>query len=338
MTRPLFGSRILQVLPPWLQRTTGGRVMGALGDVLDVHTQRAFEALTLRFPRSTETTALPYLGRDRRIRRGPAEPASSYARRLLTWWADHKQRGGPHALLRQIHAYLLDYAPGQIDLVYQSGTRFPCDETTSEITRSDITWGGDGHFASDPYTLGFDATATDTTLRVNGAGAWPLEGRYQITISRPGVSETAWVTTVEPGAFPPVVHLESPIANSYPDDVTTVVRDFANWARIWLFVHINLVADVLLTEGADELLTEAGDGLEGDVPVFGGTFGPDDEATWAAVPREWSAAHIQRVTIVLLTGAARCWGYPVPVPTWGDWGATSTWGTSSPATVIIIED
>lgn len=311
MTRPLFGSRILESVPPWLRRTHGARVLGAIGDVVDAQVQRAFEVVMLRFPRGIETTALPYIGRDRRIRRGPAEPASSYARRMLTWWDDHRQRGGPHALLRQLHAYLLDYAPGQIDLVYQSGTRFIADETTGEITRSDITWGGDGDLAGTPVLLAGNAMPGDLELRPVTIGTFPLEGRYALTLRSGSTSETVYGIGTSTTPYGRVL-LEAPgVVGTYLAGPASVTRSFAHWARIWIFVHLgDLIVDELLTEGEDELLLEDGDELEGEVSVFGGVFGPDDEAVWTAIPREWSAAHVQRTTVVLLQGDAVLVGYP----------------------------
>lgn len=332
MARPLLGALLLRSVPPWLQRTHGARLLGGIGDVMDAQVQRAFEAVTLRFPRASETTALPYIGRDRRIRRGPAEPASTYAVRLRSWWGDHQTRGGPHVLLRQLHAYLLGFAPGQIDLVYQSGTRFICDETTGAITRSDITWGGDGDLEGPTATLTYPANPGDLEVRIAPLSlvTYPSTGRYRVTLrAADGTTETVYATGTDSAPYPRLV-LESAVVGTYPALTSTLCRALAKWARIWIFVHVgDLLPDELLTESLEELLTEGGDTLLGEVSPISGYS--------TAVAREWSAAHVQRITMVLLSGSARLWGYPTPVPTYAAWAATGAYGGAQPI-VIVVED
>jgi hypothetical protein len=68
----------------------------------------------------------------------------------------------------------------------------------------------------------------------------------------------------------------------------------------------------------------------------------DDEASFRAVPVEWSAAHIWRVHVVLLWDLGRLWEYPDPVLTWADWNARDvalsaltwdTWDYQQPITI-----
>lgn len=337
MGRPLLGALLLRSVPPWLQRTHGARLLGGIGDVIDVLVQRALEAVTLRFPRASETTALPYIGRDRRIRRGPAEPASTYAVRLRSWWGDHQTRGGPHVLLRQLHAYLLGFAPGRIDLVYQSGTRFLCDEATGAITRSDITWGGDGDLEGARELLAGNASPGDLELRPISIDGFPTEGRYRLLLTDGTATEEVIGLGTSTTPYGRIV-LEAPgVVGTYlADPSTSVRRALANWARIWIFVHLgDLLPDELLTESLEELLTEGGDALLGEIsPVSG--YSPADDPIWTAVARDWSAAHVQRITLVLLFGVGELWDYPVPVGTWDD-SATITWDQAVPI-VITVED
>lgn len=336
MARPLLGALLLRSVPPWLQRTHGARLLGGIGDVIDAQVQRAFEAVTIRFPRSSETTALPYIGRDRRIRRGPAEPASTYAVRLRSWWGDHQTRGGPHVLLRQLHAYLLGFAPGQIDLVYQSGTRFLCDETGA-ITRSDITWGGDGDLEGVSELLAGNASPGDLEVRPISIDDLPTEGRYRLLLTDGTATEEVIGLGTSTTPYGRIL-LEAPgVVGTYlAGPSTSVRRAFANWARIWIVVHLgDLLPDELLTESLEELLTEGGDTLLGDVsPVSG--YSPADDPIWTAVARDWSAAHVQRLTMVLLFGTGELWDYPVPVGTW-DESPTITWDEAVPI-VITVED
>lgn len=132
-----FVDAFVQVAPPWLRRTRGARLLRAFGDV----TARVFHAtsdgVAARFPGAVDgaTDALPYIGRDRRILRGPAEDDATYAARLRTWWDAHARRGGPYALLEQLYLYLVNTEPRQWDLVYRNGVRFILDGVTGEITR-----------------------------------------------------------------------------------------------------------------------------------------------------------------------------------------------------------
>jgi hypothetical protein len=84
----------------------GARVAYSLGVVLDVFAERLLQGLRLRFPEEAHPSALPYLGRDRRLVRGINEPAASYAARLVAAPDAHLTQGNPFALLKQIAAYL----------------------------------------------------------------------------------------------------------------------------------------------------------------------------------------------------------------------------------------
>lgn len=125
-----------RIVPPWLQRLRGKAFMRGLGDTLDVVQNRTAESIDARFPRATRPDALASIGRDRKILRGPNEPAETYAKRLVRWWQDHRTRGGPYALLRQSEAFWSS-APRRVDLVYASGTRFVL-ETDGTITRDSV--------------------------------------------------------------------------------------------------------------------------------------------------------------------------------------------------------
>jgi len=146
--RLLFAGALLRRLPPWLQRKVGARVVQGMADPLDALVVSSVAAVKARFPSAALPTALPYIGSERRIRRGPFEAASTYARRLLTWWTDHRSRGGPYALLRMLDAYYHDFLNVRMDVVGNTGIRHwidaPASIAASVITRDVISWGGDG--------------------------------------------------------------------------------------------------------------------------------------------------------------------------------------------------
>lgn len=260
MARFSFASATKRIMPPWLQRSVGGRLMLALGGEIDTMVERARSSVALRFPGldlvnlDTDERALSYTGRERRIRRGPSEAAATYAARLLPWWEEHQVRGGPYALLRQLHAYFLATLNVQIDLVYHDGTRRWIDEAGA-ITRDAITWNADG---------------TD------------------------------------------------------------------QWAQFWLFVHLpEAPLTVMTTLDGDTLVTIDGDSL---ITLGGVDLGLTGEA-FRVVPREWNAAHILRITVVLLWPEAELWGYPQPVGTWAEDDPVpgQVWQAEDPVVMTVEE-
>jgi hypothetical protein len=92
----------------------------------------------MRFPGYYSVESLPVIGRERRIRRGRIETHEVYATRLRRWLDDHRRRGGPYALLAQLHAH---FAPDNfpIALVYRNGRRFAM-KADGTVTRDVIAW------------------------------------------------------------------------------------------------------------------------------------------------------------------------------------------------------
>jgi hypothetical protein len=91
--------------PPWLRRTWGERYLYAFGLILDGIADWMIKGMAARFPDAGLDDALPFIGRDRRIRRGFAEPADHYRARLKAWKSDAKTCGTALALMKQIQAY-----------------------------------------------------------------------------------------------------------------------------------------------------------------------------------------------------------------------------------------
>lgn len=256
MARLLFTTALRRVMPPWLQRTVGGKLLDAIGEQIEVLVERTALSVKLRFPGHDEAAidedALAYIGRDRRIRRGPEEDAATYARRLRLWWLTHQTRGNAYALLRQLYAYTVDWLPVRMDVVNHNGGRRWIDED-GVITADSITWGAGG---------------TD-------------EG----------------------------------------------------WAHVWVFFYlpdtISLGFDFLVDDDGDFLVDDDGNFLIADRTISPSEITADESAIFTAVPREWSAAHIPFITVVLLYEDRRLWNYPQPVPTWLAWDDDGAlWGDS----------
>lgn len=264
MARVTFTSTMRRIMPPWLQRTVGGALMEALGASVEALVVATARGVKVRFPAHDEAAidedALAYIGRDRKIRRGPEEDATTYARRLRLWLDSHRTRGNAYALLRQLYAYTVDWMNVRIDVVAQSGHRRWID-TAGTITADDITWEGHG--------------------------------------------------------------------------------DPAQWAHVWVFFYvpdlIEIGVDYLVTHDGDRLVTHDGDYLVATRSVAPDALTAADEAVFTTIVREWSAAHIPYITVVLLWGTGRLWDYPQPIPTYDEWEATgATWDGDEP--VILIAE
>jgi hypothetical protein len=128
MTNPLitFRDTIRKISPTWLQTGRAQRLLYVPGLLFDALGDALTASVKIRFPGLYSFDSLPLIGRERRIRRGRLETDATYAGRLTRWLQDHPYRGGPYALLAQLHAF---YAPAAfpIDLVYRSGARYRMD-------------------------------------------------------------------------------------------------------------------------------------------------------------------------------------------------------------------
>lgn len=244
-----FSAAMLRVSPPWLRRLVGGAIMQGVGDTIENEVDRNVEGLRLRFPDAgVDEDAIGYLGRERRILRGPGELGSTFAIRLRKWWDSHRIRGNEYALLDQMHAYFLATNP-TLEIVYiaNSGTADAKVDAAGVITRDNGVspgWTGDGE--NPPY-----------------------------------------------------------------------------WARFFLFLQFDgtVYQAVLLDGDGNPILNMAGDPVLVTISLYALTAADLEEI--CAVPHEWSAAHIDRIYIVLLPVNGIAWGYPATLQ-WGDVGRT--WG------------
>jgi hypothetical protein len=140
-TLETYRDEIRRRCPPWLQRGTAERYMYALGLLVDTFGDALVAGVKHRFPNLYSPEALGLIGRERRISRGRTELDGTYAGRLCRWLTDHQLRGGPYALLAQLHAH---FSPNTfpIELVYYSGRRFSM-AADGTVVRDDIVWSPD---------------------------------------------------------------------------------------------------------------------------------------------------------------------------------------------------
>jgi hypothetical protein len=141
--KPLSYVRMFEfVLPPWLLRTEGMKLIGGLAAVIDDHRDRFVAGVKSRFPGLYTLEGIDKIGRERRLRRGPKEDAEVFASRLQRWWKDHQTRGSGYALLEQMMSYLVGLLDPPYDVVSYLGVRHVID-MNGAITRDTITWGTD---------------------------------------------------------------------------------------------------------------------------------------------------------------------------------------------------
>lgn len=103
MTR--FTTSFRKLAPSWLTTGEGELVRFSLGLQLNQACDRAYQATRARMPAYAPIDANGPMGRDRKIVRGIDEPAAAYAERMIRWLDDHKTRGNPFALAKQLRAY-----------------------------------------------------------------------------------------------------------------------------------------------------------------------------------------------------------------------------------------
>lgn len=143
MTAPThtFRDRLRQISVPWLATGNAQKFLYAMGVQIDAFADALVASVKLRFPNVYSGESLPLIGRERRIARGSLETDTTYAARLTRWLDDHPRRGGPYAMLAQLHAFYLPLA-FTADLIYRSGRmyRLAADGT---VTRSDIAFDPD---------------------------------------------------------------------------------------------------------------------------------------------------------------------------------------------------
>lgn len=167
-----FREIIRDISPPWLRRPWGERFLYAPGLVLDLITSWAFEGLSARFPDEAPEDALPFIGRDRVVRRGFNEPDDVYKQRLKAWLDAHQRDGNPFALLEEIKAYLYGYAV-RLRYVNDRGTWFSIyEDGTYEVVRKAFNWDWDGKYPTQARTRFW------IIIYPLATGLWDIQGIY----------------------------------------------------------------------------------------------------------------------------------------------------------------
>lgn len=116
-----FRDMAVSIAPPWLRGPVGSRLLTAMATPLDAAADWTFQGVKARYPLVGTPTALAAVGRDRGIRRGPAETNQAFAARLVRWLEDWKTAGSAWTLLDQLAGYFAP-APPLMRVVWSTGT------------------------------------------------------------------------------------------------------------------------------------------------------------------------------------------------------------------------
>lgn len=115
MSNLSYRESVRALVPPWLsdrnpaQPSRGFRYLYSMAAALDAMLETAVEGMRAKYPGQGTPTALPYIGRDRRIIRGPTEPATAFAARLIGWLDSWRLAGSARSVLEQLAP---GFAPG----------------------------------------------------------------------------------------------------------------------------------------------------------------------------------------------------------------------------------
>jgi hypothetical protein len=119
-----FRESLRRYVPPWLSdrpgRSVGFRFLYGIVSVLDAGAEVLVQGLQARMPGVGTPTALPYIGRDRRIFRGPQQTDAAYAAELVRWLEYWRTAGNAYTLALALQTFLYPGAP-RVRLVTRSG-------------------------------------------------------------------------------------------------------------------------------------------------------------------------------------------------------------------------
>jgi hypothetical protein len=149
-TFPTFRDMATRIGPRWLRGDNASRVLYAPGLVNDSDAVVSAAGLRAGLPGLCNEDALPYLGRDRLITRGPSEPADLYAARLMKARDAHSRRGSTPELLEQLRHW---WSPNfrTITFVQNNSIWYQIDPS-GVVTRTDHSTDATPNWVWDKYS------------------------------------------------------------------------------------------------------------------------------------------------------------------------------------------
>jgi len=131
-----YRDSIIELAPPWLASTNGGKLLRTFGAVLDSLALQLKDGVKARLPVYAPTDALPLIGRDRSLEQGPNETNTNFRDRLIGAVAAQRKRGSGAELLRQLAAHLAGRGNPGMRLVSNSEVWHEYDWATGEAARA----------------------------------------------------------------------------------------------------------------------------------------------------------------------------------------------------------
>lgn len=129
-----FRDSIRSIAPPWLLDPVGELVLWTAGAMPDVLNEWVRQGVRARMPGAGTPTALPFLGADRQIERGPEESDESYAARIRRAFDSWRIAGSPFELLAQLRAFFLP-SPPPLRIVSDRSVWHTIDPTSGAVTK-----------------------------------------------------------------------------------------------------------------------------------------------------------------------------------------------------------
>jgi hypothetical protein len=176
-----FRESILEIAPPWLLGRIAQGIQYGCGLVIDALGEWAMEGVKARMPGVGTPDALPLIGRDRLIDRGPSETDANYALRLSRAFDTWATAGGAPTLLRALAVWFSPLTTTPIRLVSNSAVWHEIDLGTLIVTKTVVgtNWGWDAFTTR--WFRGWailDSSAAPWTPDLWGAGNWGDGGTW----------------------------------------------------------------------------------------------------------------------------------------------------------------
>lgn len=131
-------------------KNRGWRYLYSMALAADATVEFALQGMLARLPGEGTNTALPRIGRDRRIVRGAAESAAAFIERLKLWRTSWRGAGNPYTLMHQIRGFVAPHKP-LLRIVNANGTWYTLnpDDTIERLkTHPASNWDWDGNAAA----------------------------------------------------------------------------------------------------------------------------------------------------------------------------------------------
>lgn len=316
--------------PPWLQGQFGAAWLSAFGSLKDDEVDLLRQAVLSAFPAYAPADALPVIGDELQLDRGPKETDPGYAGRITDPWTQWARAGSPLGILLALHYGNFDGAV----LVQQNGLAFslsapPTDgvDPTSLLT---VTTLGELATPLTPYP-----TPDYTKVIPAGNPWWTFDfktdfcSRFAVLFPSGGSAFTTWGTAVFDGSSPTAT-----ITWNNPFPSSSYVVQIGAITNTGDPVEVNPDATTQTTTG---ITLQASAPFTGTVDVLAYQSGaespfadlhPADLARLQGIVKKWRPAKATCVGVYVLV-QGRYWGWPVKK--WGDAGLK--WGPSAVVSV-----